>query len=688
MIQKWMTIPKRKAGSKSNRVRQYIDWIQPPDSLVLVVSALLVGGGTGLGAVIFVRTLAQIRDVTQLAEAKIGHNIGLILMMALAGLLVGILVSRWASEAKGHGVPEVMEAIAIRNGRIRPRVAAAKVLASSITIGTGGSAGREGPIVQVGSALGSSLGQWFHFSAERVQTLVACGAAAGIAATFNAPIAGALFSLEVILGKFTTRYFGAVVISAVTASIVGRAFLSDIPAFVVPAYPLNSLAELPIYMLLGLLAAVVAVLFIRWLYWLEGLFDGWQVPLALKTTIGMVLTGLVGIYLLPDREVLGPGLEFIGEAIAEDISLPLGLMAALLLWKLTVTGLTLGPGNSGGVFAPCLFMGAVLGGMVGAVGQALWPTIVVDPGAYAIVGMAAVFSGAARAPITAVLIVFEMSNDYKLILPLMLATVLSTLMAEYLFSESVYTLKLKLKGISIQRGRDVDLLQSMQVQEAMTTNPYVVQTDTPLLKLGEIFQQTHSHSFPVVDKDSCLVGMVSLRDYDRALENGGLDDHSVIEIATTGKLLVAYDDEPLSQAIQRLGVRGINKMPVVTRADPKRVVGVIRRRDIIKAYNIALVRKAKGQFDENSMRLRLVDNTEFLEIEIPEHSPAVNQMLAAVAQKLPYDCVVVSIRRHGSVIIPHGDTELQAGDLIHAFLRRSDEEQLRCCLLGESITEK
>ncbi len=617
--------------------------------------------------------LARINDASRWVQQTIGSTVGLLVVMTSAGVVVGYMVNRWAREAKGHGVPEVMEAIALRNGRIRPRVAAVKVLASSITIGAGGSAGREGPIVQVGAALGSTIGQLFHFSAERVRTLVACGAAAGIAATFNAPIAGAIFALEVILGKFTTRYFGAVVISSVSAGIIGRIFLSDAPAFAVPAYPLNSFAELPIYIMLGFLASLVAVVFIRWLYWLEGLFDGWKVPMPLKTAIGMLLTGLVGIYLLPNREVLGPGLDFIGEAIAEDISLSLGLMAGLLLWKMVATGLTLGPGNSGGVFAPSLFMGAVLGGMVGTLAHNLWPNVAVNPGAYAIVGMAAVFAGAARAPITAVLIVFEMSNDYQLILPLMLAAVLATLLAEHLFSESIYTLKLKLKGISLQRGRDLDLLQSMQVREAMTPNPYVVQAKTPLAKLDEFFQQTHSHSFPVVDESSRLVGMVSLRDYDRALESGCGEGCTVLDIATTGNLLVAFDDEPLGSAIQRLGVRGINKMPVVTRTDPERVIGVIRRSDIVKAYNVALSRKAKGQFDEDRARLRLVDNTEFLEVEIPASSPAVAKPLATLAQNLPHDCVVVSIRRHGSVIIPHGDTVLQGGDLVHAFLRRSDE---------------
>jgi CIC family chloride channel protein len=588
------------------------------------------------------------------------------------------MVDRWAKEAKGHGVPEVMEAIALRNGRIRPRVAALKVLASSLTIGTGGSAGREGPIVQVGSALGSTLGQLFHFSAERVKTLVACGAAAGIAATFNAPIAGSIFALEVILGRFTVRYFGAVVISSVSASIIARIYLSDKPAFDVPAYPFQP-SELPLYALLGVLAALVAVLFIRLLYWFENLFDEWSWHPALKGAIGMLLTAAVALT-LPGREILGPGLHFFGETIAEDISLSVGLMLALLLLKLLATCFTLGSGNSGGVFAPGLFMGALVGGILGTIAHGLWPDLARNPGAYAIVGMAAVFSSAARAPITAVLIVFEMSNDYQLILPLMLATVLSTLLAEHVFAESIYTLKLKLKGITLQRGRDLDLLQSIKVGEVMKKDPYLVQEDMPVEQLGRFLHKTHTHSFPVVDDDLKLLGMVSLSDYERAVNLSNPAELHVKDIATKGPILVAYDDEPLSDVIQRLAVRSIHKLPVVTREQPDKVIGTIRRDDVVRAYNLALTRK---NFDVDRMELSRVGQMEMLEIELPDTSRAIGQSLAKLGRELPHDCVIVFIRRNGSVLIPHGDTVLQPGDEVHAFLRESDKEQLRSCLLDQ-----
>lgn len=669
-------------SAQSQRLRQTIDRAQPPDSLVLVLTAVLVGAGTGLGAVAFIWLLEQIGLIAGAVQTALGDVVGQVAFMALAGLVVGFMVDRWAREAKGHGVPEVMEAVALRAGRIRPRVAAIKVLASSITIGAGGSAGREGPIVQVGSALGSTVGQLLRFSGERVRTLVACGAAAGIAATFNAPIAGSIFALEVILGRFTVRYFGAVVISAVSAAIVGRSFLGNEPAFAVPAYPLNSLGELPIYVALGLLASGVAVLFIRVLYRAEQVFDGWGISLPFKAALGMILTALVGL-LLPGREVLGSGMHFIGNAIAFDFNMPLQLMLAMLALKVVATTFTLGSGNSGGVFAPSLFMGAMLGGIVGAVAHGWWPDVAVNPGAYAIVGMAAVFSGAARAPITAVLIVFEMSNDYQLILPLMLATVLSTLLAEHLFHESIYTEKLRIKGITLQQGRDVDVMQGLLVREAMTKDPYVVEEDMPLSELGRFFEATHSHSFPMVDKNHHLVGMISITDYSRAMEEENENGRVARDIGTTGQLLIAYEDEPLGDALARLAVRDVNKLPVVSRQEPRRVVGVIRRRDIIKAYNIAVSRRMRHPGAPTSVRLTANDQAEFLEVELPAGSPALGRTLASLSGELPHDCVIVAMRRHGSLLIPHGDTRLREGDQVTAFLRRSDQSRLRSCLLGD-----
>jgi CIC family chloride channel protein len=671
-------------GRASLRLRRHLNDVEPHDTLVLISTALIVGVGTGLSAVFFIRLLELVARVVLQVELAIGSWIGVLSVMAGAGFLVGQIVSRWSPEAKGGGIPEVMEAIALHGGRIHPRVAPAKIIASALTIGAGGSAGREGPIVQVGAALGSLVGHFFHLSTERVRMLVACGAAGGIAAAFNAPIAGSIFALEVILERFSVRNFGAVVVSAVAAAIIGRVYLGDQPAFVVPGYRVNHLAEFLIYIVVGLLSGLVAVIFIRFFYWVSMRFEQWSLPLPLKTTVGMILTGLLGLLLL-DRQILGSGLSVIGDIISGDVSVAVWLLLLLMAQKLVATSLTLGSGNSGGVFSPALFLGAMLGGAIGMAANNFWPEVALHPGAYAIVGMAAVFSGAARSPVTAVIIVFEMSNDYGLILPLMMATVLSTFLAEYLYPDSIYTGKLKMKGISLQRGRDEDIMQKISTAEAMKRQPYVVEQDLSLAKLGKLFEETNGHSFPVVDTDEHhLVGMVSINDYRRAVENNLTIDHlKVKDVATLADLLVAYDDEPLGNVLQRIAVRDLNKLPVVTRQEPDHIIGVIGRREIVRAYHIALSRRNEPDaLPAFLSRWQPDKSTEFVEVDIPAESPAAGQSIADLSAHLPRDCVIVSIRRRETVLFVHGDTVIRPEDRVMAYLRCDDEDELRQCLVG------
>ncbi|MFZ1752346.1 MAG: chloride channel protein [Caldilineaceae bacterium] len=668
----------------SSHLNDEFGW-RTPEELTLLGTASIVGLGTGAGAVAFIWLLGRIGDLTQQLQGAVGGVAGLLLAMGAAGLVVGYVIDHWAPEAKGHGVPEVMEALVLQGGRIRPRVAALKVLASSLTLGTGGSAGREGPIVQVGAALGSTLGQVFGFSSEWTRTLVACGAAAGIAATFNAPIAGAIFAQEVILNNFTIRYFGMVVISSVAASIVSRAILGSQPAFHVPAYPLNHMAELGIYIVLGLLAAIVAVTFIRALYTAEHIFDHWSIPLPVRTMIGMLLCGAFAL-LLPERQVLGPGLHFIGEAIAQDFTLSMGLMAALLVLKLVVTTFTLGSGNSGGVFAPSLFMGAALGGIVGHVAHSLWPTVVVNPGAYAIVGMAAVFASAARAPITAVLIVFEMSGDYKLILPVMLATVTSTFLAEAFIQESIYTLKLRLKGIRLRAGRDVDVMQGVNVADVMGDGPRTISDTTTLTQLSDIFSQTRSHGLLVLDKTDRLWGIVTVNDLDKAVTAKMPRGSLVSEIGTPfDQLVVTYPDETMGDALTRMSARGFGRLPVVSRETPRKLLGVIRRADIIKAYNVGLTRRAELQHRAKRAQLHNLDGTEFIDIVLGEGDNAIGKTVQEVSHTLPQDAILISIRRDGRVLIPHGATRFESDDQITAFIRTKDTGELLHVLRDQPV---
>jgi CIC family chloride channel protein len=652
----WHAMTKHTAG--------LLDRWQPPERTVLLLTALVVGVGTGVGATVFTTLIKSLTKYSFQDGATALGFLGrfyVVLVPALGGLIAGPMITFLAREAKGHGVPEVMEAVALRGGRIRPIVGIVKALASSVCIGTGGSAGREGPMVQIGSAWGSTVGQWLHFSDERVRNLVACGAAGGIAATFNAPIAGAIFSLEVILQEFSVGYFGSVVISSVTASVVARLFMGNAPAFVVPAYTMTSVWELGLYTLLGVLAAVVAASFIVALYKAEDIFDAWPFPEYLKPAAGGVALGLVGLFL---PQVFGVGYQTIGDTLLNPTDL--GLMGLLMVAKILATSITLGSGNSGGIFAPALFMGAMLGGSFGLVAHNLFPTITSAGGAYALVGMAAVFAGAARAPITGVLIVFEMSNDYRIILPLMLCTVVSTMLAEQLSSESIYTLKLVRRGIRLALGRDIDVMQAVFVSEA--TRPLsdadVVYSTMSVDELARKFDRTRHHGFAVLDEDGRLYGVVTLRDLEEALHGGDVGHMTVRDIATVSPATV-YPDDPLWVALKKLGVRDVGRLPVVERGDPRKLVGVLRRRDIIRAYNVGIMRRLDAQQRTERLLLGKIGGTEFVEIQIDAKSPVVGRKLEETP--LPHECTLVSIRRGRNVVIPHGDTVLGAGDRVVAF---------------------
>jgi len=656
----------------ARRLRRLLDRWQPPETGVLIGTAVIVGLGGGLGAVVFrwlINSFTHIFFDMMRGWFSFMGSAYVIIVPAIGGLLVGPMIYFFAREAKGHGVPEVMEAIALRGGRIRPVVVVVKSLASSICIGSGGSVGREGPIVQIGSALGSTLGQTLKLSDERIRNLVACGAAAGIAATFNAPIAGVIFALEVILGEFSVGYFSTVVISSVTASVVGRIAFGNVPAFVIPKYSLVSPWELLLYVLLGVLAGLVALLFVQTLYWFEDIFDDWCFPEYVKPVVGGLFIGAIGFYF---PQIFGVGYEAMGDALLGKMVL--GTMALMILIKILATSLTIGSGGSGGVFAPSLFIGAMVGGVFGTVVHQMLPGITAASGAYALVGMAAVFAGAAHAPITAIIILFEMTNDYRIILPLMLATVVSVLLAQRLRRENIYTLKLARRGVRLEHGRDIDVMQGVLVGEAMTTNVDTVDADLSLADLDFAFHETHHHGFPVLDDSGELFGVVTVQDLERAKEQRPVEGLSVRDI-TTRQVLVAYPDEPVWAALKRLGTRDVGRLPVVERQNPKHLVGVIRRHDIVRAYKLGIGRKLGMQARTEQFRLGKLTGTEIIDVEVSPQSPLAHQTVKELT--LPEDCVLVSITRGNRMLIPHGDTHLVPGDRLTALVKEECAQEFR-----------
>ncbi len=553
--------------------------------LQLVALAVVVGIGAGLGAVAF---RFMISGLTRFFSgyddyAGLGHvanpnlpwlgRFFVVLTPVVAGLLYGPLVYRFAREARGHGVPEVMVAVARNGGRIRPQVAVVKALASALCIGGGGSVGREGPIVQIGSALGSSLGQLVKLDERRVTLLVACGAAGGIAATFNAPLAGVFFAMEIILRRWAAEAFGMVVLTSVTASVIGRSILGDEAFLDLPTFTIDHLVQYPLFALLGIVAGLVGVAFSRILYGIEDACDwAWRGPEWLRPAVGGLLLGGV-LLVLP--QMYGVGYPVLDRAVAGGYTL--AFLVALLVGKLVACSLTIGIGGSGGVFAPSLFVGAMLGAAFGDVVQLVAPGSGGSLGAYALVGMGAVFAGAARAPITAVVILFELTGEYSIILPLMLAIALATGISNAVSHDTVYTRKLLRRGIDIDEAADARL-RRRPVVSVMADPPEPVRSDTDLRTVAGVLARGGHSSLPVRDADGTLVGTVSSHAVMDALAAGEASDVGALTVRDAP----LAPDDPLGEALKRLD----QGSPAVVVADRDgNLVGWVRHRDVLAALS-------------------------------------------------------------------------------------------------------
>lgn len=659
------------------------------EEFILVFTSMVVGIGAGVGAVFFRYLIRAVEYVGFTWLPTLTASMGkayVVIVPAIGGLIVGLLVFHFAREAKGHGVPEVMEAVALNGGRIRPIVAIIKSLASSLCIGSGGSVGREGPIVQIGSALGSTIGQIFRLSDERIRNLVACGAAGGIAATFNAPIAGVVFAIEIILGELSIAYFSTVVISAVTSSVIGQAIFGDVPAFpFVTQYHINSIWEYFFYPILGILAALIAVAFIKLLYLLEDIFERWTVvPEWFQPAVGGAIIGLLALIypqITPVQwdglpQIFNVGYDVIGKILQNQIVLE--VVVALLVLKLLATTITLGSGGSGGVFAPSLFLGSMLGAAFGVVMHALMPFTPAPAGAYALVGMGAVFAAAAQAPMTSVIILFELTGDYRIILPLMLTVVVATLLARKIMHEqSIYTIKLSRRGVNLRFGRDIDVLQGVQVSEVMRTEIDTLDHNMTLKGFSESLGRKRHQGFPILNDDGNLWGIVTVSDLENAIRVHVPQKTVVSEIGTPFEdVVLAYPDESIGDVLIKMGPRGLGRIPVVSREDPRQLIGLIGRQDAIRAYNIAMARRSELGHRIKRTEQEQSQGMEFLELMLEEGYRAVGKSISELASRLPEDCIVVSIHRSTKVIIPHGHTILRDGDVVTIYTRSDLVQQL------------
>ncbi|MCP5071102.1 MAG: CBS domain-containing protein [bacterium] len=552
--------------------------------LIRLFQGLFFGGFEGVTAVIDEGLLADAGDPREIAGTLAPHV--LFLIPAIGGLIVGPLVYFFAREAKGHGVPEVMHAVALRGGVIRPRIVAAKTIASAISIGSGGSVGREGPIVQIGSAIGSAIGQLLRVPARQLRTIVGCGAAAGIAATFNAPIAGALFAVEVIVGDFAVTQFSPIVISAVVATVTSRYMLGNHPAFVVPEFELQGPLELLPSMVVGVLAGVIGTLFVKVLYFTDDLFERSPTPEWTRAALGGLMIGGMGIFF---PHVLGVGYSTIGDALAGN--LPSAMLGVLLVVKILATSITIGSGGSGGIFAPSLFLGAMTGGLFGKLLPQWYPLQTSESGAYALITMGAMVAATTHAPLSAIIIIFELTQTIDIIPPVMAACVLSSLVAMFLSRDSIYTEKLSRRGIDLHQEDDPNLLKSLYVRDIVDREPCVLGASAGLQEILTEIVETNRTEIFVVENDR-LLGAVYFSELRRVL----LEQDHLRALVVAGDLLesgrpsVTLEDD-LDRVMQILTSEQVEEIAVVEHDDPERLVGTVARRDVMAAYNQELMRR-------------------------------------------------------------------------------------------------
>jgi CIC family chloride channel protein len=579
----------------------YFDQFSVREHTFLVVAAAAVGIGAGLAAFGFRTLIALFRTIFFTHGWNLLGNFGpwrhyLLPVLPIAGaLLLGPIIYYFPKESEGDGVPETIEAMALRGGHINKKTIVVKSFSAAICLGSGGSVGREGPIAQIGSAVGSAVGQVLKVPAEQMRIFVGCGAAGGIAATFNAPIAGVLFALEILLGDFAVRTFSPIVVSSVAATAVTRWLIGNHHDFILPVYKVVSFMELVPYAVLGVVAGLIAHLLLRTLYWCESFFERVPGPVYVKPAMGALCFGTIAIWY---PEILGNGYEFMNLALTGKMLFK--VMMALILLKLVATSLTLGSKGSGGLLAPSLFIGAMLGGTFGTILHGTFPSWTAHEGAYALVGMGAVLGAALHAPMMAIILLFELTNNYLIILPLMISVIIANLVARWLLPYSIYTFKLHIKGLEVDHGREVEVLRKLKVRDIMATDAVVVPENVTLKEIfNMMFSSGDVTTIWVNDMQGNLSGAISLQHLKDVMfvDVEGFDQLVLGRDLAFDHLVHVHPDDDLVTVTEKFEYRDLDELPVVERDNHSKLVGVVTRRTALNAYYKGLLKKQLSRED-------------------------------------------------------------------------------------------
>jgi len=505
-----------------------------------------------------------------------------IITPVIGGIIVGFMAKYGSSKIKGHGIPEAMEAVLVNRSKIEPRVAILKPISAAIAIGTGGPFGAEGPIIQTGGAVGSLVGQIMHTTAAERKVLLACGAAAGMSATFNTPIAGVILAIALLLFEFKSRSFIPLVVASTLATAIHLQLLGSGPMFAVGQTDFAVPRALPFYLVLGVICGLAAVVFSKSLYWVEDMFEKLPVDELWWPAIGALGLGIIG-YFVP--RVLGVGYDTISDILNNHLALK--LLLAVMIFKSLALIISLGSGTSGGLLAPMFMGSAAMGGAFAMLANLVFPGAHLAPGAFALVAMGAVFGAASRATFTFIIFAFEITRDYNAVLPLMLVSVIADGVAMLFTRNSIMTEKLARRGLHIHQDYETDVLQQVAVQETMDTECLAIPSSMTVSELADRIARrdpvaVRHQALPIVDKDSHLAGIITRGDVLRALEQDPKGTMSVLEAGTKDPI-VTYPDDLLFEAAEKMLRANVGRLPVVARQDPQRVVGYLGRSGIMAA---------------------------------------------------------------------------------------------------------
>ena len=579
------------AGEPPVNLRAALRRVTRNVQVILSLLAVAIGLTAGLAAIGFRTIIDQVQrfgfgfggeQMVTLVSALPSWRI--LLVPTAGGLLIGLFVHFFMPGRRPQGVAEVIEANALRGGRMPLAAGLKAALVSAVSIGAGASVGREGPVVHLGASLGAWASKRLHLGRTASRTLLGCGVAAAVAASFNAPIAGTFFALEVVVGHYALTAFAPIVIASVVGTMVSRMYYGDFPAFILPeTTTIASFWEFPAFALLGVVCAVMAIIFMRSIMWTEDMMDKTPVPRWARPALGGLAVGVIA---LAYPHVLGVGYEATDAALSELY--PLGLLVALVALKMAATAISLGCGFGGGVFSPSLFIGAMVGGAYGILATSAFPDLSSGHGAYTIIGMGAVAGAVLGAPISTILMVFELTNDYAITIAVMIATSIASLITQQTRGHSFFTWQLARRGIAVKGGQDVGLLRTIKARDLITKNFETVAPEAPIATVRERLQRAPWGELFVTDADGRLSGVITFSDLHDAAFDTSLDATLVADDVARKHPTVLLADDDLESALGAYGASGETNLPVVEDRETMRLVGVAPQHEVMLAYQRAL----------------------------------------------------------------------------------------------------